>query len=312
MSFKELYRRYRQWEINPFTYPASDGESHTCANCGQAFSGNFCPNCGQNAKVGPVTWRSVMETLRELLKVKDPGGLIPYFMQIFGRTGYFINDYISGRRMVCSSPVLYLGIMAGCAALVQSSTNQESHYELMLPGTSLPFLGAVLDWLSNNLAWALLLQTALLIIPTWLLFRNSPKHPRHNIPEGIYIQIFMCSLVLIVNMVRCVTTDWALCLMPLFYFIAYRQIFGYGVWGTTWRVLMCLGTVVIFFGVVMMSIRYIAANGTSANYSVWLSLGTTIALSAVLGALVLLGAWIDKKSAQRRAEISNSVAATSD
>ena len=41
-------------------------------------------------------------------------------------------------------------------------------------------------------------------------------------------------------------------LIPLFYYMTYRQLFGYGVWGTLWRNALSLGIIMYFFGAIMM------------------------------------------------------------
>ena len=45
MRLKELYRRFRAWQEEPFHYENAE-EQHTCVNCGQAYEGDFCPICG--------------------------------------------------------------------------------------------------------------------------------------------------------------------------------------------------------------------------------------------------------------------------
>lgn len=58
MSLKDLYRRFRAWQVEPFRYEDAV-ERHTCANCGQSYEGDYCPVCGQKNDVGRVSWKSV-------------------------------------------------------------------------------------------------------------------------------------------------------------------------------------------------------------------------------------------------------------
>ena len=83
----------------------------------------------------------------------------------------------------------------------------------------------------------------LAILPTWFLFRYSPRHTAHTLPEGFFIQVFLANIMLI----------WGFLIMPLimmnyylysyltififalYYTIVYRYLFGYGLWGTLCR-----------------------------------------------------------------------------
>ena len=68
MDFKAAYRRFRQWQLAPFDYEArrQAQTSHRCNNCGSDFVGNYCPVCSQKEDVGPITWKSVVQSIGEV------------------------------------------------------------------------------------------------------------------------------------------------------------------------------------------------------------------------------------------------------
>ena len=110
MTFKEIFRRFRAWQIEPFQYEDTV-EQHVCVNCGHSYEGDFCPVCGQKNDEGRVSWKSVGQ---ELIKIwgMESRSLLSSVLQLLGRPGYLIGDYISGRRQVCYSPVSMLFVMA--------------------------------------------------------------------------------------------------------------------------------------------------------------------------------------------------------
>ena len=63
MKISALYRRFREWQKNPFHYQDHSDHVERCANCGTEFQSNFCPVCGQKSGVGPINWRSVRQGL---------------------------------------------------------------------------------------------------------------------------------------------------------------------------------------------------------------------------------------------------------
>ena len=299
MALKDIYERFRAWQKKPFTYK-KDREQHVCANCGNTFTGRYCPSCGQKSTEGRVCWKSVWEDLKTLLKINDPVGTVSYFTQLFGRTGYMIDDYISGRKQVIASPVKKLLLFAVFAALVQGKTGRKMEYQPIAEGSKMEFMNNAFVWLSSNLSWAIIFQTALIVFPTWLLFRHAPKHTKHTLPEGIYIQICMCSLVLIFVMLRSLVGDWVLMFIPVFYCIAYGQIFGYGVWGTIWRTFLSLGIIFYFFAVIMMTVKDIQLSDLASQYPK-LVLALQFVFFILLGFGVLtLGWWIGKKGEKKR------------
>lgn len=48
----------------------------------------------------------------------------------------------------------------------------------------------------------------------------------------------MSSLMILIIFINRVTDKWFFWLVLLYYFIAYRQLFGYGIWATIWRLLL--------------------------------------------------------------------------
>ena len=85
MSIKDLYRRFRAWQVKPFRYEDAV-EPHTCANCGRSYEGDFCPVCGQKNDVGRVSWKSVGQ---ELIKIwgMESRSLLSSILQLLGRPG---------------------------------------------------------------------------------------------------------------------------------------------------------------------------------------------------------------------------------
>lgn len=232
MNIKELYHRFRSWQQNPFHYERSN-EKHVCANCGQEFEGNFCPTCGQSYNVGSVNWSSVGKEFIKAWGIETKS-LVSSVVQIFGRPGYLIGDYLNGRRQVCYSPISMLFILAMIGMLILRLTGLDGTEKIMSADIENEVAKQVLMWILSHFGWCILLETVFLILPTWLLFRHSPKHTHHTIPEGIYIQLMMGSIVIVFTMAS-EAVYWLTWGVPIYYFIAYRQLFGYGFWGTLWR-----------------------------------------------------------------------------
>ena len=299
MRMKELYRRFRAWQVEPFHYEGA-AEPHTCANCGQAYEGDFCPVCSQKNDVGRVSWKSVGQ---ELIKIwgMESRSLLSSVLQLLGRPGYLIGDYISGRRQVCYSPVSMLFVMAVIATVIVQLTGVKMVEIDAVETSPFPALAKTVVWmLVDHLGWGILIFTTFLILPTWLLFRYAPRHTRHTLPEGIYIQLFMSTLVLLFFVLARAFTSWLLWLVPVYYCIAYRQLFGYGIWGTVWRTvltwLISYGFALMFALEIQFILGLIPHNEETINaYTVGIP-GLFIIFLVVL----FIGYWVGKRQAARR------------
>ena len=296
MNLKELYQRFRTWQREPIQYKKPEGKDCVCANCGTAYHGSFCPVCGQNCNDGKVTWKSVDKDFRELLEMKDSAGLASFILQLFLRPGYLIRDYLNGKRKACTSPVVSLIVIAMATMLVQKYFGHPQEYDALFPEAQGSILVALLNWMSSNLSLAIIIQTVLLIFPTWLLFRYAPVFKRHTLPEGFHIQLFMGSLVLIIVMLRCLVGDWVLMSIPFFYYVAYRQLFQYSVWGTLWRTIVSIGCIPYFFAILMMSVKYQQYGGLAAGHSIWAAIGVLAVFYALGFGILALGWWISKRT----------------
>ena len=214
---------------------------------------------------------------------------MPYSIwQLLWRPGYFIGDYISGRRQVSFPPVNMLFIVAALYAIIKLLFDIKTPAPDLGEGPSIVII--TIDWLINHPAWSMMAMSILMILPTWVLFRFAPRHTKHSLPEGIFIQMFLCTLLLVVIiLMRCIS-DWMSLLIPFYIYLTYRQLFGYGVWGTLWRTFQC------FFVWVLSLLLIIALISTFGFGFDLTSLKTTCAILTVLAVILAVGYWIGAKN----------------
>ena len=210
---------------------------HKCANCGQRFEGRYCPACGQHFADGPITWKSVR---RDVMKIwgMDSSSLPHTVWQLIRRPGQHIDSYLCGHRQESYPPTKMIFLVALVYAIAKQI------FDMGTPKTSLQVdadtqvTSRIIDWLSANPGWSMLSMTTLLILPTWILFRFAPRHTKHSLPESIFIQLFMSTLLVVCSFFS-ELSSWISLLIPFYYYICYRHLFGYRFWGTLWRLMLC-------------------------------------------------------------------------
>jgi len=227
------YHRFCRWQHEvPRYVNRHEGEVRHCHNCGTEFSDNFCPRCGQRAEVGRVGWRSIRESIT-LLWGLDSRSLGYTLVQLLGRPGYLVRDYISGHRQVSFPPVKMLVLVCLSVVIFESVFHLENNV------ISMHFkdekIDSIMAWINAQKSWATLLYQSLYILPTWLVFRFAPGYPRHTLPEGFFLQVFLSVQSLLLSFLGYWNSDIELWLWLIYMYITYRQLFGYGWWSTLWR-----------------------------------------------------------------------------
>jgi len=229
----QYYHRFCRWQqAEPRYVNRHEGEIWHCHNCGTEFSDNFCPRCGQRAEVGRVGWRSIRDNIA-LLWGLDSRSLSYTLGQLLGRPGYLVRDYISGHRQVSFPPVKMLVLVCLSVVIFESVFHLENNV------ISMHFkdekTDSVIAWINAQKSWATLLYQSLYILPTWLVFRFAPGYPRHTLPEGFFLQVFLSVQSLLLSFLGYWNSDIELWLWLIYMYITYRQLFGYGWWSTLWR-----------------------------------------------------------------------------
>ena len=235
---------------------------HRCNNCGFTFTVHYCPTCSQRASLGRIGWNSVHQSVMDMWGLGSRSRSVLYSVwQLLFRTGYFIGDYISGKRQVSFPPVKMLFILAVAYAIIFHWLLPEfkglgygmDFQELGFPeaegqdmsNLSKPFY----EWYETHFSWSMLIISFMVIFPTWVMFRYAP---RHTLPEGFFIQVLFATLQvsLFLLMLPCwfifkqmTNLSFIYLIVTAYYIIGYKQLFGYGVWGTAWRLLFIFGFV---------------------------------------------------------------------
>ena len=244
MNLKEKYHRFRQWQQHPVQYHVMSEEEHDCHCCGYHYKGNFCPCCSQKAGKGRVGWASVHQDILDIWELKRPRSILRSIWHLLIRPGYFISDYISGKCYASFAPVKMLFVLAIIYSFIAYWFFPKVLHMVFDPEEeSAQLISRYVEWAQHNYSWQMLAMAVLAIIPTYLLFRYAPRHTRHTLPEGFFIQVFfsviglVLSLVLMpLRLIDVLAMQIVVMLLTMFYYIVgYMQLFGYGLWGTLWR-----------------------------------------------------------------------------
>lgn len=306
MTIKRILARFRAWQRHPFGYENHSLGTTRCKNCGTEFADNYCPRCGQAASTKRLSWQSVREGVMNMWGAGNRS--MPYsLLQLLGRPGHFIHDYLSGKRQVSYPPFRMLFVVAVILLFLDKMLETPEAAEAVESGDAaarFEFMDNCFLWFADNPGWAMIVFCGIFILPTWVVFRFAPRYPKHTLPEGFFIQVFMGTLVLLTAILgELIAVDAVFWLIVVYYFVVYYQLFGYRVWGTLWRLVVTFISGMGILAFLIFSIEIIIKNGsTSPEHSLKNELGA-MAFLLILNFLLLYIAYkIGKRGVGRITE----------
>lgn len=112
-----LLRAFHIWQRRPHEVAPLSEISHECASCGAIFNGNFCPRCGQSAKVGRFSFKKAFLLFLDVWGVGNRG-MFRSLRDLMFRPGYMIRDYISGMQSAYFPPFKMFFLLAALSLVV--------------------------------------------------------------------------------------------------------------------------------------------------------------------------------------------------
>lgn len=96
-------------------------------------------------------------------------------------------------------PVKMLVIVSLFTFIVESAFHLDN--EILTLKTNIPEIDKIIKWFNDNKSWGTLFFQAFYILPTWVVFRFAPRYPRHTLPEGFFVQVFLSTLSLLLTFI---------------------------------------------------------------------------------------------------------------
>jgi hypothetical protein len=72
-NIKERWKAFCDWQQRPYQLSPMSEEHHRCFTCGQEYQGNFCPHCGQSARIGRYSLRNALLLFLDVWGVGNRG-----------------------------------------------------------------------------------------------------------------------------------------------------------------------------------------------------------------------------------------------
>ena len=122
MNLKEKYREFKEWQLRPYQVAPLIPQEHTCATCGTTFQGNYCPRCGQSARIGRYSLKSAFLLFLDVWGLGNRS-MFRSVRDLLLRPGYMIRDYLSGMQMAYFPPFKMYFLLIALSMIVDSGFN---------------------------------------------------------------------------------------------------------------------------------------------------------------------------------------------
>lgn len=121
-DWKEKYRRFRTWQQQPHQVKPMSEASHVCTTCDTRFEGNYCPRCGQSARIGRYSFKKAFLLFLDVWGLGNRG-MFRTLRDLILRPGYMIRDYLRGMQMAYFPPFKLFFLLLALWLVIDSGLN---------------------------------------------------------------------------------------------------------------------------------------------------------------------------------------------
>ena len=273
----EKYRRFREWQQQPHQVAPLSQEAHDCPTCGTHFEGNYCPRCGQSARIGRYSFKKAFLLFLDVWGLGNRG-MFRTLRDLILRPGYMIRDYLQGMQMAYFPPFKMLFLLTALSLLVGTGLNikrqdrsQIVYEEIMqsvnqalnntnqnteekntqkaqdkVQQANIDSSQVIYAWVMKHVTIVMIVVLLLFSGPLYLFFRKSPAYPDIKYSEFFVTMVYTTNMLDIYSIVLsffCInfiaeTFIYVLTIIPL------KQLSGYSYGVTILKTLMAF---LVFF-----------------------------------------------------------------
>ena len=262
---KGRYRKFVEWQQRPYQVTQKSAEHHCCCTCGDEYQGNYCPRCGQSARIGRYSFKNALLLFLDVWGMGNRG-MFRTLRDLILRPGYMIRDYLSGMQMAYFPPFKLLFLLVAFNMIVQSGFNLDGkdvddeeivikvNRESVAEKNSKKvltederydeeykhFVAKFMEFQDTNPAIFWLLILSIFSVPLYVLFRKSPNIPDMRFSELLVALVYTYDMMLIYQFVLGffrIPSELFLCtsLLPI---IPMKQLSGFPWWRSILNVLL--------------------------------------------------------------------------
>lgn len=252
-SLQVRRRAFRLWQRRPHEVAPMAEEHHCCPTCATEYVGNYCPRCGQSAKISRYSFKKAFLLFLDVWGLGNRG-MFRTLRDLLLRPGYMIRDYLSGMQMAYFPPFKMFFLLSTLSLAVQGGLNVTgrnifkkenvelgAHYSNEAPkdaseqmpeaiSKSVEGVGRVLEYLDSFPTLFSLFSLVLLSAFLYPFFRKCPAIPDLRYSELVVATVYMANMYSVIRVVMdffCINNAFLGILVLLLTLLPLKQLSGY-------------------------------------------------------------------------------------
>jgi hypothetical protein len=255
-ELREKYRRFREWQQEPYRVKPMSKEAHDCPTCGTHFEGNYCPRCGQSATIGRYSFKKAFLLFLDVWGLGNRG-MFRTIRDLILRPGYMIRDYLQGMQMAYFPPFKMYFLLLALNLVIDTGFNlkMENRLEkgkieyneglrkslnLDEPATDatnpldnpVDSSNKAYEWTINHLSIVTMVFLLLFSFPLYMFFRKSPAYPGLKYSEFFVTMVYTTNMMTVYSIIvsflgLSMVVDLAIYVLTI---IPMKQLSGYSYW----------------------------------------------------------------------------------
>lgn len=134
-----------------------------CKNCNADITLNYCPNCGQAAKLKRIDWQYIKHEVEHVLHFDK--GILYTVKELLISPGKTVRDFIAENRSRLVKPIVFIIITSLIYTLINKYFHIEEKY-IQSNGLEKSAAGSIMNWVQGNYGYSNILIGAFMAL--WL------------------------------------------------------------------------------------------------------------------------------------------------
>ncbi len=174
-----------------------------CKNCEQNFNGKYCEECGQKSDVKRVDFNYIINEIPDsILQINQ--GFFFTIKELTLRPGRSVQNFLTGKRKPYYKPFSFFLVTATVYFLLAYLLERDTIIDDFISGFNNGMTDSnetsgisVLEWISKNQTYSILLLIPFFSIATYLAFLQS----KYNYFEHVVINLYITGYQMIIYLI---------------------------------------------------------------------------------------------------------------
>lgn len=140
-----------------------------CKNCNNEVNLNYCPNCGQAAKLKRIDRHYIQHEIEHVLHFEK--GIFYTVKELLIRPGQNVREFISDNRVRLVKPIIFIIISSLIYTIINHFFHLEDGY-VKYDETTTSTTGAIFEWVQNHYGYSNIIMGIFIAIWLKLFFQK--------------------------------------------------------------------------------------------------------------------------------------------